>query len=434
MDKAIEFIDFIFDRYAFLDIDSKASEEEIKSQIRKFRSLYHADRVHGAADDIKQKAAEQYALVEKCAEVLLDAKLRKAYDKRLKAFKKDEPEMVYQKHYPHYIFGLKTDRIDVNFLASGETLDISPIIERAVLITQFSQEKLDRAKRLYEKMPEDDDLKANYRDALVVKLAFLEVKERYLWAAAGVHGDKYTKSKTPLMDTALIQEVVTEHITHIRDEVIPAQAVERDKLARLGYDAKPVLLLTRRSTDSAAKNTPTKEMADTIERAQLRFEELTKEIKIAAEERAEVINDLLALSPNELLHKASPKHLLIHLMVNEGEEMDINTAKVMLSMLQVDNGGQEIDGNTTDEYRGKTLADLRAAKHEITTVAVVYNRHLNQPLMEFGMAAKQVLKEAFGVKVESNARYVGGKKSKKTKKAVRPKAKNDSTSKVKAKL
>src|ERR1700722_1468379 len=135
----IEFVDFIFDRYAFLELEPTATRGEIEAAITDRRAKNHPDRTRHLDPALQDKAAATWAIVDKCAEVLLDDALRPSYDERLAYFKEEKPELVTNSPEPNIIF-LERDFIDVDLLASGGTPDASVFFDITAMATGYDQQ------------------------------------------------------------------------------------------------------------------------------------------------------------------------------------------------------------------------------------------------------------------------------------------------------
>lgn len=333
----------------------------------------------------------------------MDDKLRPLYDQRLRDFKTKKPKRVTNSYpAPNQIFMFlddDVDRVDVDYLLKGEQLDVRVLEEKARLITQYKSEELERAKKLYDKVSEDPDFTALYREALERKISYLATMERYLWTAAGVQGENYITPQTTVMDTALIGEVLAEHIEHVRDEIIPKHVEQRSGLLALGVDKNPILLLTYEGSDSPKPQHASEEVNAAAKLAQSRFEELSKAITENAKERAEATRALLDLSPLEMLHDASPGQVIIHLIKNSTGKSEIEKGTVVLTITYIDIPGGNINTDASHDFIGKTLSDLRTLPMQETTFAVLLNPHLNEPMLDFGNAYRRVLEQK-GIKGE----------------------------------
>ncbi len=390
----IEFVDYIFDRYAYLGMPNSATEDEIKKEIVKRKSQNHPDRMMKLGNDLRRAAEANWKIIEKVENVLLDDQLRKLFDERLKQFQDESPSLISKTGTA--IISLERNFINTAYLLSGEESDLSDLHQQLSAMTGHKPKDFERAKRLYEKNVEDIDFKENYKSALEKKISFLEILEEYLWAAAGISGKAYTQFKDHIFDPSLIHEAVLSQIEHVRKNLIPTFIQERSHLLLTSAE-NPLLLLSYNSVEGKQDQALISDhLVDTVHNVQSRFTVLSEAIKSNAVERSQAIEDLLNLSTFKILHLDGAEKVTIYLLTNTDVEDPIESASVKAA--GVFDGKFHLEPIKDDLKFG----DLSNGNHKGTVAAVIMNQNFGEALLEIGNAYKRV-QRTFGEEIELGA-------------------------------
>ena len=142
--ETLEFIDYLFDRYAYLDIDPAAPAETIRQEVRRRRAENHPDKLHNISVEILATAARTTALIDSCARVLMDAELRPLYDVKLAHFKETAPHLVSVSGTP--IHDPSRFRIDLDYLMHDEVTDIGHLEAYAASMSGHDDKRVARAR------------------------------------------------------------------------------------------------------------------------------------------------------------------------------------------------------------------------------------------------------------------------------------------------
>jgi hypothetical protein len=402
MQKPIEFHDFVFDYYTFLGIPNNAPRREIARRIAKIRADNHPDGLERRSPDVQAMCQQQWDMAQRCEEVLLNDTLRPLFDARLQEFK-DEKRPVYAKRYPSIMFGIDTDRIDIDYLVGTNRFSLAKAKETARMVSGYSETTFAQAERLYALDQTNADITQIFRHALHQKLAYLLSLEKDLWQIAGVNGKQHIPNHDEIVNAQLIGDEVRAKIIHIIDDVIPAQLIQNTTMKQLGFEDKPTLLLTT-SVPATFNPLTLPDQGEKIKAAQQNFAVLSQAIQTNAEQRAQVTAALLDLTPTETLHQANSDIIIIHALKNDQDAADIRAAKVINSTVFTRHSGGYTVADTVD-YVGYSLADLKDKTTRVTSYAILLDPLIPQLRLHLGHALNKALQQ-LGISVTLNANII----------------------------
>jgi hypothetical protein len=269
MHHPLEFIDYIFDRYAFLGVEPSISAEELRKEIRRRRAENHPDKLIHVSEAIRRTAARDMDLVNECARVLLDDALRTRYDERLAVFRESSPRLVSTTGLP--ILDPTRFRIDLESLLDTNVFDLADLEAQAAKLAGYNEKRLERARKQFATDSSDVDAREELRDHLTAKLVFLNVMEDYYWQKAGVHGATDKDAGLRTTHSSDILALLDNQVKEMRAKVEHA-VVERHTVAQLGF--VPLLLLGHHGAESESAQVVQEVAAVAVTSFEMRIEDL----------------------------------------------------------------------------------------------------------------------------------------------------------------
>lgn len=313
MPRVLEFIDYIFDRYAYLGVEPTASTETLRREITRRRAENHPDKLLRVSDAIRETAARDMELANDCARVLLDDAIRARYDERLAEFKQHEPQLVSTSGTP--ILDPTRFRIDLESLLDTNIRDYAELEAQAARLSGFDEKRLARAKTRFEKEPDDLDMREQFREQLLANLVFLSVIEDYYWQKAGVYGGTERNALSRASHSDDVLTYLNERVDAVKARIESA-AVERHAVAQLGF--VPLLLLGHHSAGADAADI-TRELAEAATQS---FEVRIEELRALVERKKKVIDDLLLVPRTRQLKADTGSGVLDIMLIQTDAEMD----------------------------------------------------------------------------------------------------------------
>jgi len=269
MTNPLEFIDYIFDRYAFLGVDPSTPAEELRKEIRRRRAENHPDKLIHVSDAIRKTAARDMERVNECARVLLDESLRTRYDERLAVFRETSPRLISTTGLP--IIDPSRFRIDLESLLDTNVTDLTDLEAQAAKLAGYSEKRLERARKQFANDPSDVDAREDLREHLTAKLVFLNVMEDYYWQKAGVHGATNKDAGLRTTHSSDILALLDNQVSEMRVKVEHA-VVERHTVAQLGF--VPLLLLGHHGAEAEGAQVAQEVAAVAVSSFEMRVEDL----------------------------------------------------------------------------------------------------------------------------------------------------------------
>lgn len=284
MSEIIEGIDYIFDRYSYLNISSDASLDTIKTEIRKRRAENHPDKLIRVSGDIKNLAKRNMELIDECDRILTNDALRNLYDLKLKDFQNSHPELVSTNGTP--IISPYKFKINLSYLLNDESiLDMSKLEAFAATQSGYNEKKLNKARKQFNNEA-DDDSREELRAQLTAKFIYLNVLEDYFWQKAGINGAVHPNENTHIQSSEDILVLFQEKLSKIEENV--EFAVEsRNGISLLGFTA-PLLLTNDNKVDSNANDSQKAIITKVINQFTIRSEDL----KNLVEDKVKTLEEL----------------------------------------------------------------------------------------------------------------------------------------------
>jgi hypothetical protein len=313
MTNALEFIDYIFDRYAFLGIDAATPAEELRREIRRRRAENHPDKLLHVSEAIRQTAARDMELVNECARVLLDDTLRTRYDERLAVFRESSPQLISTSGVP--IIDPTRFRIDLEALLDTNVTDLADLEAQAAKLAGYNERRLERARKQFANDPDDVDAREELRDHLTAKLVFLNVIEDYYWQKAGVHGATDKNASLRTTHSSDILALLENQVSQVRAKVEHAVA-ERHNVAQLGF--VPLLLLGHHGTESESALVVQEVTAVAVRSFEMRVEDL----KALVESKKLTVDELVRVARSRELRAPTGTTVIDVMLIQSEAEPD----------------------------------------------------------------------------------------------------------------
>ena len=269
MNNPLEFLDYIFDRYAYLNVSPTLPTEELRREIRRRRAENHPDKLVHVSEAIRQTAARDMDLVNDCAKVLLDEELRTRYDERLASFKEATQHLVSSSGIP--IIDPTRFRIDLESLLDTRVADLSELEAHAARLAGHNEKRVERARKYYAADPADVEARDELREVLTAKLVFLSVMEDYYWQKAGVHGATDKDALARAVHSTDVLSLLDNQLGQMRSKVEHAVA-ERHAVAQLGF--VPLLLLGHHGSQTESSQVIYEVATAAVKAFEMRVEDL----------------------------------------------------------------------------------------------------------------------------------------------------------------
>lgn len=310
----LEFIDYIFDRYAFLAVDPLTPVEYLRKEIRRRRAENHPDKLIHVSEAIRQTAARDMDLVNECARVLLDETLRVRYDERLAAFQESSPRLISTTGLP--ILDPTRFRIDLESLLDVNVADLAELEAQAAKLTGYNEKRLERARKYFAADTGDADAREDLRENLTAKLVFLNVMEDYYWQKAGVHGAADKDAGLRTTHSSDLVALLERQVSDMRAKVEQA-VVEHRTVAQLGI--VPLLLLRGHHGDDSESTQVIQEVAAV---AAASFEMRVEDLKALVAKKKLTIDELVQVARSRELRPATGSTVIDIMLIQSDAEPD----------------------------------------------------------------------------------------------------------------
>jgi curved DNA-binding protein CbpA len=380
---AVETVDYIFDRYAFLGLETDASIDEIKAAIKAKRLENHPDRLVKAGKEVKAAAERVLSGIAQCEELLLNPDRKAHFDAKLEWFKAKRPAaisndgtaiiLVSEMHLDvPTLLGLKGDD------AAQDNLERPEIIA----LTGYDPKKSEKLRRLHAKDPQDTDVKGMLIDALQAELMYLHIAEEKAWQRVGLFN---VPNKTPsqMIDPADYADETSKRLDKVMDQEIPQLLGDTLGLARLGM-ASPMLLLPPPAKQESA-NLPAQledvtvedlvaRARETMARSRGQIHEVSLRKQAILGELAELI-EVVWLTPEP---RRAGDYFMFLIIGKDEEEPFVYMA------LKGNDHDRHLESYEDSPMLGKTLTELRQETFDVDAVAFAMNPELEMPLIAVG--------------------------------------------------
>ncbi len=369
----VEGVDYIFDRYAFLGIAPDAEKQEIEKAISTIRKQNHPDALMARGEEHQKLGKKMTDLADKCSDILLDDTKRKIFDERLDWFKTNKPKCISTDGA--VIVDVASLRVDVDSLLQ-EHVETHDGIQKG-MIPDVSNTMLSSLKKNYTASPDDNEARDAYREALLTRFIALEVKEDLAWQQAGIHGRMESNQATHyLVDASYYKDDVSEEIEHTKQNIIP-EVVNVHIAGYLG-GLPTTKLLASSIEENSDRNLPAnaglneQAMAAITTKALENFAARTHRINMLAEEKQEILQQILELSPTHELKSPSSdsKETLIFLMLNQDNNQNV------AAVVSFNNETREMAMVHNDDYQGASIEKLKNMKLPDSSYAIEINKEL----------------------------------------------------------
>ncbi len=287
------------DNPQFFTITPDSDQSTVAKAVKLARALYHPDRFATETESIKDIAAQKRTLIEKAAALLLDEEIRPLYSQRLLEFYKNDPRLVSQNGTVIVPIGSGRDFFSLDSLLGEEVPDTAAFEAQVRQMTRFDESAFAQTAQIYQNMPESEQVRALYKQALTDKLTYLSLLEDAAWAKIG-YAQKKDKTSGIMTHADCYADHVRAELTRVIDEELPKAVAARNDALRIGTAAPPLLLTDQRAearTDAGVpavmdEQTVQKVLARARENLTIRAEYVRE---IAAQKQA-VLEELVTLA------------------------------------------------------------------------------------------------------------------------------------------
>jgi curved DNA-binding protein CbpA len=321
-------IDYLNDHYAILGISRDAPRDAVIKAYRDKAKQYHPDVLARAGDDIKDEAVRKLQIIQLAYDTLSDGEKRAIYDERLAGF----PEhLISTSGIPK--LDPTRSRVDIDFLLSGAQWDerdgylqqLQQVSGHNEMIFKFIEQQYKATSS------PSEELRNAYKEALQKKHSYLAVLEDIAWQGAGVSGQKDPKM---IVSPDHYLEARMEQIAEASSRI--QQGVERRLLGITAGEA-PKLLGEYGGTSDAS---------ELIAIAQKNFAPAAEEIRRAAVQRKEVLEDMVSLTQWRYIAERPSQDVVVIALANNaivaefyarvGEDAEIYDVKREFRGQQID--------------------------------------------------------------------------------------------------
>lgn len=311
--ETLEFIDYIFDRYAYLEVAPSATQEELRQVIRRRRAENHPDKLQHVSEAIQKTAARARELLDDCARVLLDDELRRLYDAKLAEYRESEPHLVSTSGTP--LLDPTRFRLDLDYLLQSQVEDLAHLQAYAAQMSGHDERRLEKARNRFARDRADLDNREDLREALTRKLTYLGALEDFYWQKAGVMGGTSLNEDHGAVSPEHFVRQLEKNLVRIADQAGTA-VLQRNAYASLGFT--PVLLLTAEGHESGTGPQAHELTTQVVKAFQARAEDLRELV----EQKSRVIDELTHVSRWAPLNTLKDTPYIDILLVRSDAEVD----------------------------------------------------------------------------------------------------------------
>lgn len=397
----VEGVNYIFDRYAFMNqilqdgkselrISESSTRDDMNKAFTIARGMYHPDRQARTGDEMKQKAEQKTKLIADCERFLLNPELKSFYDDKLAHFREHKPHLVSDSGIA--IISLGETVFDIGALLSDDVVDTSDFEARVKALTQYDDKRVPQLKSLYDMMPDNAQVKSLYRDAVTSEYIYLGFLEDSAWAKVGymnrkekeegfmIRASDYTKRVDAALEKAAARDI---------DSTIESHGA----VARIGMAKTPLLLDAAEGTEMPgmelmAPDQHKRLMEKFKDVAHKNFEIRAEYVREVAKRKEAALETLLNLSEIEPIGvEAAGQTKFDFYMINPAH--DDNPARVVYRLeLDLETGNAGIG----EMYREPlTLDQLKAQEGTRAGFAVIRNIEISDIMLETAAASERFL-------------------------------------------
>lgn len=395
----VEGVNYIFDRYAFMNqilqdgkselrISETSTRDEMNKAFTIARGMYHPDRQARTGDEMKQKAEQKTKLIADCERFLLNPELKSFYDDKLAMFRDTKPHLVSDSGVA--IISLGETVFDIGALLSDDVVDTSDFEARVKALTQYDDKRVPQLKSLYDMMPDNAQVKSLYRDAVTSEYIYLGFLEDSAWAKVGymnrrekeegfmIRANDYTKR----VDAALAKSAARD---------IDSTIESHGAVARIGMAKTPLLLDAAGGTASGGELMAPDQHKRLMEKfkdvAHKNFEIRAEYVRDVAKRKEAALETLLNLSQIENIGvEAAGQTKFDFYMVNPAHD-DVPDRVIYRLELDLETGNAGIG----ESYPELTLDQLKAREGTRAGFAVIRNIEISDIMIETAAASERFL-------------------------------------------
>jgi hypothetical protein len=300
----IEGVNYLLDRYAYLDLPRDATLKQIRAVIRAKRAANHPDRLQGAGPEILRTAENVRELADKCAAILLDADLRAAYDQKLAEFKRERPNSITASAVIPMDLNEASWDLDA-LLESEDAASTEPdhLDVAIAAMSGYNPKQHALLEKMFAASPDDEDARAMVREARAQALIMATLVADFAWRKVGYNPGR-TLDPHNTADPYAERERLAHRIDDLVQTGVPEAVGVRHQASALRL-AAPLKLL---GVDGATDDHPLSDaagdaqvMAQITERAQAALRLRTERIHQATAERTKALEGVLELTPHMCL-------------------------------------------------------------------------------------------------------------------------------------
>jgi hypothetical protein len=401
----VEGIHYIFDRYAFINdilqdggaqiapLNRDSLTNQIEAAVKFARALHHTDRQARAGDKNIKHAATTTHFINDCARILLNPEFKSIYDDKLDDFRTNRPLFISTDGTALVSPG--ESFFDVRALLSADVIDTRDLEQRIREMTQYDDALVSRMKPIYEMMPELDDIRAIYRDALTRKLTYLELLEDTAWAKLGystIAPDAKAAGEFSMTHSDDYTSRVNQALAEAAERDIAPSLDQHGDLARLGMAKIPLLLKAFNGAAADIQNSGPQTLGPVLDelktRARENFAIRAAYVRDVAQQKQSVLEELVTLTPVVALHPGKPGEIYDFYLLQPGEQ---GAHAVSLRMtLDTQTGQAEI----AEIYPQKPLLEtFKAAGFQRGSFSVLPNPEIKSMLVEIVAACERFVKK-----------------------------------------
>lgn len=321
MSTTLEFVDYIFDRYAYLGLPIDASADQISAEIRSRRAAVHPDKLLRVSSSILEAAEHERALIDMCSLMLSNPGMRALYNDKLLAFKTNDPHLVSTNGVAR--IDPSRFKIDLDSLLSNASENIDAIESKARELSGMDEKRITKARKRFLTEPNDVDARESLRDELGRKLVFLSAIEDFYWQVAGVSGIDGLSGHSNVAQAqsgSHFTEKLSERLLSVRS-MAAIEVEQRDGMVRFGLAPR---LLIAGPNSIETNNTSQEELSTAVltMRSIYAFDARSGPLRDAVEQKARVIDELAGLCRWAHLNKKRATIFLDILMIQSEADYD----------------------------------------------------------------------------------------------------------------
>jgi len=410
----VEGYDYIIDRYAVLNgmmedaghedrIDSSSETAALKRVIKLARALHHPEKqLHAGQENIK-KAEQQTALIVECERILLHENLKAAYDLKLQVFLDEKPQRVSKNGA--IIIDVSAPIFDLDSLLSSDAPDFSAKEKNIKGMSGYDEAAFKNTETLYQSMPNNEQIKALYKEALSKKLTYLTLLEDLAWAEIGVI-NRRSKVDGMLMHCDDYAQNVNAAIEGVVTRDIPNAVSGRTDAVRMGLAGPSRLLLTFQGAAVGVDDAQGQALSlegqaeEMINLAEKHLRDRSAYALDLAQQKQDVLEKLVEFTTVELVSEHDPESPLYDVyLVDPREGGDVVLLKIELDASRGASEMGEFDS-------GMLLETLRKGNLKANSYVVIRNPAITDFMIEISNTVGRLAYEyqqCLNVGVSANA-------------------------------